>query len=142
MMENFPTWLPVVAAALRDGSGRWLMHKRPAGKAHAGLWEFPGGKVEAGEVPEKALVREISEELGVTLRPADLSPATFAQERGAHASTPIVILLYTTVRWSGEPRALEGGEVGWFTPRQAVELPRPPLDIELCERLIALEGGV
>ncbi len=141
-MENNPTWMPVVAAALHDDAGRWLMHKRPIGKAHGGLWEFPGGKVEPEEVPENALVREIGEELGIRLNACDLRPATFAQERGAERRRPIVILLYTVRAWTGEPRALEGGEVGWFTPQQVMDLPRPPLDIALCERLFAQDTRV
>ena len=94
-MENNPTWTPVVALALGDAEGRWLMHKRPKHKHHGGLWEFPGGKVETGETPVNALVREIREELDIALEADLLTPATFAQEEGAAHECPIVILLYT-----------------------------------------------
>jgi len=134
-VENNPTWIAVVAAALTDGAGRWLMQQRPAGKHHAGLWEFPGGKVDPGEIPANALVREIKEELGLTLPAAGLAPATFAESTGADGHAALVILLYTVSDWDGEPEALEGGAVGWFTPAEIDCLPRPPLDVELCEKL-------
>lgn len=134
-MENIPTWTCVVALALGDGEGRWLMHRRPEGKHHAGLWEFPGGKVESGETPAIALVREIFEELGIVLDPADLSPAGFAQEAHDPRAAQIVILLYTCASWRGEPQTLEGGEIGWFTPPQVAALAKPPLDIALANRL-------
>ena len=131
-MEKNPTWLPVVALALSDGKGRWLMHRRPPGKAHEGLWEFPGGKVEADETPANALVREIEEELAYRLEPADLQPACFAQERGRR---PIVILLYTAT-WNGAALTpAEGGSIGWYTPAQIQPLPKPPLDISLARGL-------
>ena len=134
-MQKIPTWIPVVALALRDGHGRWLMHRRPAGKHHAGLWEFPGGKVENGENPSQALCREIEEELGYMLESDALQPAGFAQERTSDSSTQIVILLYTLV-WDGSAVSpLEGGQVGWFRPEEIDKLDKPPLDVALARGL-------
>ena len=137
-VEENPTWMAVVAVALIDDSGRWLMHRRPSGKHHAGLWEFPGGKVETGETPANALVREIAEELGVALSPEHLDPCGFAQNRGEGAQLPIVILLYTCRAWAGEPQALEGGEIEWFAPEDAAMLDKPPLDHALLAQLSVL----
>ena len=134
-LENNPTWLPVVALALCDGAGRVLMHKRPAHKHHGGLWEYPGGKVEPGETPAKAMVREAKEELGIDLDASYLRPAAFAQEQDSKGRTPIVILLYTSTRWSGQPQALEGGQVGWFAPHGIDQLDTPPLDRQLSASL-------
>ncbi|MBX7526541.1 (deoxy)nucleoside triphosphate pyrophosphohydrolase [Qipengyuania vesicularis] len=127
--------MPVVALALTDGAGRWLMHRRPEEKHHGGLWEFPGGKVEIGENPPQALIREIGEELGIALSPADLAPVGFAQESFESSARPIVILLYRCARWEGEPQALEGGAVGWFTPEEVASLDKPPLDVSLAGAL-------
>lgn len=137
-LENNPTWLLVVAAALFRPDGRVLMHRRPSGKQHGGLWEFPGGKAEKGESPPFALVREIEEELGILLDPAALEPAGFAQDMGHEAKLPIVILLYKGVSWRGEPENREGGGLGWFTLQEADQLAKPPLDIAL---LAGLLGG-
>lgn len=131
-MERIPTWIAVVALALGRKDGRWLMHRRPLDKHHGGLWEFPGGKVDPGEVPDLALEREIREELGIELDPASLAPAGFARSRGGESAVPIVILLYKSMRWTGEPQALEGGEVGWFLPAEVSALPMPPLDVALA----------
>lgn len=135
-MENFPTITLVVALALKDETGRWLMHKRPDHKHHGGLWEFPGGKVDPGETPVNALVREIEEELGIAIRGDDLQPAGFAQEPEGARERPIVILLYTCTRWVGEPQALEGGAVEWFAPVAIGALAKPPLDVELAAGLM------
>jgi 8-oxo-dGTP diphosphatase len=137
-LPNNPTWLPVVAAALTDADGRLLMHRRPPGKRHAGLWEFPGGKVESGEIPALALVREIDEELGIELDPSALEPVAFAESRAETGFPAIVILLYRAGRWRGEPRALEGGELGWFDRGQAWALPKPPLDVMLLDSFLRL----
>ena len=91
-----------------DGQGRWLMHRRPAHKHHGGLWEFPGGKVESGETPRAALVREVNEELGLTLAAPCLQPAAFAETPGERGEAGIVILLYSAPAPGAEPRALEG----------------------------------
>ena len=134
-LESNPTWVPVVALALNDGEGRWLLHKRPLGKHHGGLWEFPGGKVEQGETPANALVREIAEELGIDIESADLVPATFAHDPGGGVSPAIVILLYTCTRWTGVPQALEGEAIGWFAPDEIAALDKPPLDVKLAASL-------
>ena len=127
--------LLVVAGALYRDDERWLMHQRPADKHHGGLWEFPGGKVEPSEFPKEALCRELAEELGVAIRPEDCEPLFFAESDASGPGPVIVILLYRIARWSGEPRALEGGAVGWFTPQGVAALAKPPLDVELAARL-------
>jgi 8-oxo-dGTP diphosphatase len=129
------TWITVVAGALQRGDGRWLMHRRPPGKHHAGLWEFPGGKVEPSEIPVKALVRELAEELGIICDLKAIAPAAFAETRAQEAGREIVILLYTVTRWSGEPQALEGGAVAWFTPAEVQALAMPELDVMLAAQL-------
>lgn len=129
--------MPVVAAALHRDDGRWLMHRRPEGKHHAGLWEFPGGKVEPSEMPKDSLVRELGEELGIRCEATDLVPCGFAESDSNSNAQPLVILLYTLASWEGEPQALEGGAIGWFTPAEAQTLPKPPLDVELAARLFA-----
>ena len=93
-MESNPTYLPVVAAAIGpDGDGRWLMHRRPEGKAHAGLWEFPGGKIDAGEGAREALVREIEEECGLSLDPETMREVAFAaDEPGGGTRAPLILL--------------------------------------------------
>ena len=126
--------MAVVAAVLIDATGRVLLQQRPQGKRHAGLWEFPGGKVEPGETRESALVREVAEELGIAIAPGDLA---FAMQSRA-GGDPHVLFLYTCRRWRGEPRCLEGGAVGWFTPDEARRLPVPPLDEEPVARLAAM----
>jgi 8-oxo-dGTP diphosphatase len=130
-------WIAVVAAALHRADGRWLMHRRPQGKHHGGLWEFPGGKVESAEMPVESLIRELSEELGVTCRPGLCAPAGFAEGEGAAGQAGLVILLYTVGEWEGEPLALEGGAVGWFTPAEVLALDMPPLDVRLAAQLFA-----
>lgn len=136
-LEKNPTWAAVVAVAIADPEGRWLMHRRPPHKHHGGLWEFPGGKVEPGETPREALVREVNEELGVRLCADRLRPAGFAESRSGDAGPRIVILLYTAPVPDGEPDALEGGEVGWFTACEVQALDKPPLDVELARGLLA-----
>lgn len=128
-------WVTVVAGALHRGDGRWLMHRRPEGKHHGGLWEFPGGKVEPGEMPVTALQRELAEELGIACQAGACVPAGFAESAGGVGADALVILLYTIGAWGGEPRALEGGTAGWFTPAEALALPKPPLDVRLADRL-------
>ncbi|RXZ66679.1 (deoxy)nucleoside triphosphate pyrophosphohydrolase [Pelagerythrobacter rhizovicinus] len=125
----------VAALALRRADGCWLMHRRPPERHHGGLWEFPGGKVESGEAPDCALEREIREELGIAIHRDRLDPASFAQSAPQGPMPGIVILLYRTDRWIGEPHALEGGEVAWLTPEEIAPLPKPPLDVALCRAL-------
>ena len=131
-MAEIPTWTPVVALALTDSDGRLLLQQRPAGKHHAGLWEFPGGKVESGEKPRIALVREIREELGLEIDPAALSPALVTDETSDRA---IVLFLYTATKWLGNPQGREGQEWGWFTSSEAAALPLAPMDRDLLARL-------
>jgi 8-oxo-dGTP diphosphatase len=137
-LKNNPTWLQVVAAAITRPDGRLLLQQRPAGKHHAGLWEFPGGKVESGETPALALVREIAEELGIELEPAALEPLAFAESDAVGNAPAIVILLYRAGHWRGNPQALEGGELRWFSVEEARRLAKPPLDVALLERFVRL----
>jgi 8-oxo-dGTP diphosphatase len=125
----------VVAAALQRADGHWLMQRRPEGKHHAGLWEFPGGKVEPFELPSQALVRELTEELGISSDCAALEPAGFAETPAHEAGREIVILLYSLTMWDGEPAALEGGTIAWFTPAEVLTLAKPPLDAILAAQL-------
>ena len=126
----------VVAAALIDGDGRVLVQQRPPGKPMAGLWEFPGGKVEPGEVPESALIRELTEELGITVESACLAPATFASESlgGRH----LILLLYALRKWSGVPVAHHASALKWVRPLELHGLEMPPADKPLIGLLEAL----
>lgn len=118
--------LLVVAAALVRDDGRLLVQQRPIGKQHGGLWEFPGGKVEPGESPEAALVRELGEELGIVVAQAALTPLTFASEPGDGRN--LVLLLYRVTDWAGEPRAIEAAALRWGWPAELRNLPMPPAD--------------
>ena len=131
-MARNPTWIAVVALALSDGEGRLLLQQRPADKHHGGLWEFPGGKVDSGEIPRFALTREIAEELGLRVDPTDLRPSLVADAGGDPA---IVLFLYTASSWHGEPAGLEGQAWGWFTAAEAAALPLAPMDRDLIARL-------
>lgn len=128
--------LPVAAVALIDADGRVLVQQRPAGKAMAGLWEFPGGKIERGETPEAALVRELREELGIDTETACLAPAAFASE--PLGARHLLLLLYVCRKWRGIPRALEGGALRWLRPLDLHALPMPPADRPLIGLLEAL----
>ena len=134
-MEKNPTLL-VVAAAVATGDGRVLLQQRPAGKAMAGLWEFPGGKVEAGERPEAALVRELEEELGIAVAEEALAPAAFAS--AGLGERHLLLLLYLCRRWKGEPEALDAAALQWATPAEMRDLPMPPADVPLVEALETL----
>jgi 8-oxo-dGTP diphosphatase len=126
-----------VAAALVDSDRQVLLQRRAPGRAMAGLWEFPGGKVEDGERPEDALVRELEEELGIVVDPAALSPAAFAS--ADNAGRHMLLLLYLCRDWQGEPRALDASELRWLRPAGMAGLPMPPADeplIPLLDRLI------
>ena len=141
-MTGIPTWQCVVAGLLQRADGLVLMHRRPLHKDHGGLWEFPGGKVEADEIPRKALLRELAEELAISVDEDDLRPAAFAEEREQGGRKGIVILLYSVGAWSGDPVAQEeGAEVGWFLPDDLSRLARPPLDVLLCQRVFRSDAG-
>ena len=127
---------PVVAIALVDGDGRLLVQQRPAGKPMAGLWEFPGGKIEAGEAPEAALIRELKEELDIDVEAACLAPACFASE--PLDGRALILLLYICRKWRGQPRAVEGGELKWVRPVELHGLAMPPADKPLIGLLDAL----
>lgn len=131
-----PQLLIVVAAALIDADGRILVQQRPQGKAMAGLWEFPGGKVEAGELPEAALIRELHEELGIDVQHACLAPACFASE--ALGDRHMILLLYICRKWQGIPRALEAPAIQWVRPVELHRLDMPPADRPLIGLLDAL----
>lgn len=127
----------MVAAALVDGERRVLLQQRSPGRAMAGLWEFPGGKVEEGERPEAALARELEEELGIVVETEGLTPAAFASadNDGRH----MLLLLYLCRQWRGEPSALDAAELRWVRPEEMGALPMPPADeplIPLLDRLI------
>jgi 8-oxo-dGTP diphosphatase len=134
-VEKNPTWLLVVAALLRDGAGRLLLQQALPGKPHAGLWEFPGGKVEREENPRVALSREVAEELGLSVNPSAMTPLGFADEPGSDASPAIVLILYNCPDWKGDPRACEGQAWGWFAAEEARALPMAAMDRALLEGL-------
>ncbi|OYY72249.1 (deoxy)nucleoside triphosphate pyrophosphohydrolase [Sphingomonas sp. 28-63-12] len=128
---------PVVAAALVDNDGRVLLQQRPLGKEMAGLWEFPGGKIEPGESPEAALIRELAEELGISVSLACLAPATFAS--ASLGERHLLLLLFICRKWQGIPRAIEATALKWVRPVEMHALPMPPADrplIALIEALI------
>ena len=132
MAETVPVVL-VAAVALIDGDGRVLLAKRPEGKAMAGLWEFPGGKVEDGETPETALVRELHEELGLDVAESCLAPFTFASH--AYADFHLLMPLYVCRVWQGVARACEGQEIAWVRPARLRDYPMPPADEPLVAML-------
>jgi 8-oxo-dGTP diphosphatase len=128
--------LIVVAAALIDADGRVLVQQRPADKSMAGLWEFPGGKIEPDESPEAALVRELQEELGIETQTSCLAPAGFASE--PLGEQHLLLLLYICRKWRGIPQALEAPAIRWIRPIGLHDLPMPPADKPLIGLLDAL----
>lgn len=128
--------LLVAAAALVDADHRILIAKRPEGKAMAGLWEFPGGKVESGERPEDALLRELREELAVETQTACLAPLTFASH--AYDDFHLLMPLYVIRRWQGTPQPLEGQELAWVKANRLRDFPMPEADEPLIAPLIDL----
>lgn len=134
-MENPPTML-VVAAALVDNDGQVLLQQRAPGRQMAGLWEFPGGKVEAGELPEAALIRELMEELGIEIDPASLNPAGFAS--APVAGRHMILLLYICREWRGNPEPLDASALRWVRPPDMPGLAMPPADRPLVTILDAL----
>ena len=125
--------LLVCAVALIDADGRVLMAKRPEGKTLAGLWEFPGGKVEQGERPEDALIRELKEELGINVEHSCLAPLTFASH--SYPDFHLLMPLFVCRRWKGIPQALEGQELKWVRAKDLRALPMPPADLPLIPHL-------
>lgn len=121
--------LLVVAAALVDAQGRVLVAQRPPGKSLAGLWEFPGGKLDALETPEAALVRELAEELGITVAESALAPLGFASH--TYPDFHLLMLLYSCTRWSGTAHGREGQPIAWHAPGALTALPMPPADVPL-----------
>jgi 8-oxo-dGTP diphosphatase len=126
----------VVAVALVDADNRVLIAQRPEGKALAGLWEFPGGKLDAGERPEQALIRELDEELGITVREACLAPLTFASH--AYDDFHLLMPLYVCRRWDGTVTAREGQQLAWVRANRLRDYPMPPADLPLIPHLIDL----
>ncbi|MEG8220465.1 (deoxy)nucleoside triphosphate pyrophosphohydrolase [Sphingomonas sp. HH69] len=131
-----PYPLLVVAVALIDADGRVLLQQRPPGKAMADLWEFPGGKVEPGETPEAALIRELEEELGIRTHASCLAPATFASE--PLDDRHLLLLLYVCRKWEGVPHPHHATALKWVRPAQMYALLMPPADLPLIGILEAL----
>lgn len=127
--------LLVVAAALFDAEGRILLAQRPEGKSLAGLWEFPGGKLEPGETPEAALVRELHEELSLTVNEASLTPLTFASFTYPHFH--LLMPLYACKNWSGPVHPREGQAIAWVETSRLRDYPAPPADLPLFDWLIS-----
>jgi 8-oxo-dGTP diphosphatase len=126
----------VVACALVDSDGRVLVAERPKGKPMAGLWEFPGGKIEPGETPEGSLVRELHEELAITVREPCLAPLTFASH--GYSEFHLLMPLYICRRWEGIVAAREGQSLRWVPARRLRELAMPPADEPLIPHLLAV----
>ncbi len=129
-MKDAETKVVLVAAcALVDPDGRVLLAQRPEGKSMAGLWEFPGGKVEPGETPEAALIRELHEELGIDTWQSCLAPLTFASH--AYESFHLLMPLYVCRKWQGIPASREGQRLAWARPNALRDYPMPPADVPL-----------
>lgn len=126
----------VAACALIDADGRVLLAQRPPGKPMAGLWEFPGGKVESGERPEVSLIRELKEELGISVKEDCLAPLTFASH--AYPDFHLLMPLYVCRRWEGTVTALEGQNLTWVRPNKLRDYDMPPADVPLIAHLMAL----
>ena len=130
--------LLVVACALVDQDNRVLIAQRPADKTLAGLWEFPGGKLDPGERPEEALIRELAEELSISVKAACLAPLTFASH--AYDDFHLLMPLYICRRWEGFVRPREGQAIKWVRPRDLRDWPMPPADEPLIPHLVDLLG--
>jgi len=123
----------VVAAALVDSDGRVLIAQRPEGKSMAGLWEFPGGKIEADEKPEDALIRELKEELGIAVKEACLAPFTFASH--TYGAFHLLMPLYVCRRWEGIPQPHHHAALKWIRPKDMKDYPMPAADLPLIPML-------
>ncbi|MET0546652.1 MAG: (deoxy)nucleoside triphosphate pyrophosphohydrolase [Caulobacterales bacterium] len=137
--ETGVTLLLVVACALIDRDNRVLLAQRPKGKTLEGLWEFPGGKLEPGETPEQALVREMMEELGVKVKAKDLAPLGFASH--SYPKFHLLMPLYACRKWLGIPAPREGQDIAWVKPLEMAAFPMPPADEPLIARLAAYTDG-
>ena len=126
----------VAAVALVDKDGRVLLSQRPANKQLGGLWEFPGGKVEAGERPEAALIRELKEELAIDVAQSCLAPLTFASH--AYEDFHLLMPLYVCRRWKGIATGAEGQDIAWVRPQKLKDYPMPPADVPLIPHLLDL----
>jgi len=123
----------VVAAALVDADGRVLIAQRPEGKSMAGLWEFPGGKIEADESPDEALIRELREELGIAVKQACLAPFTFASH--SYPNFHLLMPLYICRRWEGAPEPRHHAALKWVRPKDMKDFPMPAADLPLIPML-------
>jgi 8-oxo-dGTP diphosphatase len=128
--------LVVTACALIDPDGRVLIAQRPEGKSMAGLWEFPGGKIEPGERPEETLIRELKEELGIDVKEECLAPLTFASH--SYEDFALLMPLFVCRRWTGVPTGREGQALKWVSPLRLRDVPMPPADAPLIPMLIDL----
>ena len=137
VISEKPT-LIVPAIALVDTDSRILLAQRPEGKSFAGYWEFPGGKIEKGETPEAALIREIREELGVETQDSCLAPVSFASH--PYDDFHLILLLYVCRRWQNTPQALEGGALEWVRPQRLRDYQMPPANLEFIAVLQDLLG--
>ncbi len=131
--DNQKPLLLVVAVALVDSDGRVLLAKRPDDKPMAGLWEFPGGKINAGETPEDALVRELNEELGIDTRQSCLAPISFASHE--YDEFHLLMPLYACRTWENDPQPKEGQKLAWVRPLDMGKYPMPAADIPLIAML-------
>ena len=135
IIEARSTMLLVSAVALVDADGRVLLTQRPAGKSMAGLWEFPGGKIESGETPETALIRELWEELNIDTSLSCLAPLSFVSHYYDAADDQdafhLLLMLFVCRRWQGRPQPIEGGTLKWVRPQKLREYPMPDADMPL-----------
>ena len=132
-MKTSQSLVLVVAAALVDSDGRVLIAQRPEGKSMAGLWEFPGGKIEADERPEDALIRELKEELGIAVKEACLAPFTFASH--TYGAFHLLMPLYVCRRWDGTPQPHHHAALKWVRPKDMKDYPMPAADLPLVPML-------